>query len=667
MNNFLRGILTGILLYLVTPGLFSQESRIIMSPENRVKIDVDFDESVTYCLTFDGEKVLDNSRLGMMFQDVPALGKFRITGETTRNIDETWEYPLGKQTYYTDHCVETAFELQEIDEPNRLLTLVFRAYDDGIAFRYIVPEQPGIPEFCVSSDDTEFSFGQDYDIWAAFYSRFNTSQENFFLPKKLSDIKPDSFVGMPLIVCSDKFVAALTESDLLDWAGGQFAASAENPTTVKIRLTPRRDGRGAVVRQTPAASPWRVILLGKKPVDLINNSGIVMNTATPCQLSDVSWIRPGNSSWDWWAVKSPREISNDIIFRFIDFAEKMGWEYTTFDAGWARRTNYGYDKNDTTQFADGVDIPECVDYASGKNVRLFLWFHWQDLEQAGVSMMLERCAKWGVAGVKIDFLDSDCQEMVQWATETCRIAAENKILVNYHGMYKPTGMNRTLPNQITREGIRGNEYNRWSALTSQHLVSLPFTRCLLGPADFTPGGFLNEHPETFNVLEKTDTKTCHVIGTRARELALCMIYDSPLRTICDLPEFYENQPGIEYLRDLPTVWDETRALDGDIGEFLVMARRSGNRWFLSAITNEQARSVEVALDFLEDGVEYEAAVYADDSESDSDAKAIAVTKENFKKGDMVTLNMVRDGGWNAVFVKKQESVKRNDSLSYNRH
>ncbi len=648
-----------LLLTLLWVPIFARaETTTISSPSDAVKLNVDVDGVVGYSLEYNGAKVLETSRLGLIFRDARPFDSLKLIDKTIRQIDKTWDQPLGKRSKYVDRCVEATFMFQEENESARKIGVKFRVYDEGLAFRYVLPEDSGLTdesgEFCVESESTEFAFSKDYDAWASFYRTYNTSQEEIFQHKKLSDVKPDSFVGIPLILCADSFAVALTEADLLDWSGAQFATAQDNPTTVAVRLTPRKDGRGAVVRKTPAASPWRVVILGKNPIDLINNSTIVQNLATPCLLEDVSWIEPGNASWDWWAPKSTRVMSNEAFYKFIDFSASMGWKYTLIDAGWSRRTNYGYDVNDATVFADNVDIPKCVEYAKEKGVKLLVWFHWTDLDKAGVRETLKRVAEWGVAGVKIDFMDSHAQEMVEWTTETCKIAAEYKLLVDYHGMYKPTGMERTYPNQITREGVRGNEYNRWSKQTATHTVTLPFTRCMLGPADYTPGGFRNEHSDSFKSLDKFEdkTETCRVVGTRARELALCMIYDSPLRCLCDLPQFYVDQPGVEYLRDLPSVWDETTALDGKIGEFITLARRSGDRWFVSGITNEEARNVGVCFDFLDENVEYDATIYADAPESETDACAVKIEQKTLQKGDVETFELVRDGGFNLVLTPK---------------
>ncbi|MBR5757553.1 MAG: glycoside hydrolase family 97 protein [Thermoguttaceae bacterium] len=619
------------------------------SPNGKTIVTLNVGDATTYSATFDETTVLVPSKLGMTFENAEPLGAMKIVDSQTKTINEQWKQPLGKQAEYVDCCSETTVRLQETGPLARKLTLVIRAYDDGFAFRYIVPADSGFANehgvFCIESEETEFAFDADYDAWATFYKKYNTSQEEEFPKTKLSAIAPDAFVGMPLVVKGNGFYAALTESDLLNWSGAQFAGSSDGAPTVKIRLTPRKDERGCVVRQGEAKSPWRVVLLGKNPVDLVNNSGIVLNTATPCAI-DASWVTPGNSSWNWWAPQDG--YPTDKVMRgLVDLAADMGWEYTLVDAGWQDKNKEG------VAYTKDLNIPDLVKYAAEKNVRILLWFHYTSLVEIGERKALKQVADWGVAGVKIDFMDSHTQETVQWLEETCKIAAEYKLLVDYHGMYKPTGMERTYPNQITREGVRGNEYNRWSKNSATHTATLPFTRCMLGPADYTPGGFLNEHAETFKSLNAYKDKSvdCHVVGTRAHELALCMIYDSPLRCLADLPRNYKNQPGLEYLRDLPPVWDETIALDGQIGKFYVVARRSGENWRVSGITDEEARSFSISLDFLSDG-DYEGVVYADSPESDKDATQISISTQTFHKGDVLNIEAVREGGWNVVLKKK---------------
>ena len=631
----------------------------VASPNGGVdaKIRVDA-QGAKFDLAFNGATILKDSRLGMTFKDAK-LGDLQIIGAISSSRDETWTNKFGKCETQIDRCSELTLKLREKDGAKRGYDLVFRVYDDAFAFRYVLTEDGGLAKegepVTILSDDSVFNFGDpNLEAWAAFYPKYNTSQEEMFHKVKLSEIKTDAFVGSPVIVQGANWRAAITEADLIDWSGAQFAAADGLDGALKIRLTPRDDGQGAVVRKAPASSPWRVVLLGETAIDIVNASTEILNLATPCQIDDVSWIKPGNAAWDWWAPKS-RKVTNEFYYEFIDFASKMGWEYLLVDAGWARDAKFGTNATDEELCVPGIDMPKLVAYARERNVDVLLWAHYSWARKEGERKLMERCVKWGVKGLKIDFMDSHSQEMVAWTTETCKIAAELRLLIDYHGMYKPTGFERTYPNQITREGVRGNEYNRWHIQTATHTATLPFTRCMLGPADYTPGGFLNKHKDEFVSLEKNKEPgaTCQVVGTRAHELALCMIYDSPLRCYCDLPKNYEGEPGLEYLRALPTVWKKTKALEGEIGEYYVVERESfDGDFYVSAITNETARKVELKLDFLPKDKELEVALYVDAEASAETATAIQIDAKTVRQNDVLTIDMAPEGGWNAVFRAK---------------
>ena len=624
------------------------------SPGGATKLNVETSDGVAFSVDYAGVAV--KLTPGLTFRDAPQWGPVELVDATTRGVVDVWR-GLGRKSEYRGRCVEATFTVREKDAPNRKLDYVFRLYDEGIAFRYAIRDDSGVfdenGEFCVESENSVFTFDQNYEIWGAQFKDFASNHEGNFQKKKLSDVKEDSIFGRPLVVCGEGFVAALTESDLLDWAGLQFVGTGK-PNEVGTLLSPRDDQRGCVVRKGACVSPWRVMILAKTPVELINRSDIVLNLASPCEFDD-SWVKPGNSTWDWWAPKGGRKISNEAYREFIDFAAETKWDYLLIDAGWykgsGRNLTFGPEGLVVVQ---SVDVPALVEYGRAKGVRILLWIDWPDIVQVDVRKTLKRVADWGVAGVKIDHMNSNSQETVAALTETVRIAAEYKLLVNFHGMYEPTGLERTFPNQITREGIRGNEYFRGGALSTSLIAALPYTRCLIGPGDYTPGGFRNAHKETYKPLkEQTDPDaSTMVVGTRAHELALCMVLDSPLRCLCDLPRVYRGQKGLEYLVDLPATWDDTIALDGEIGEFYAVARRNGSDWHVSAITNEKARTLDLTLDFLDGGAEYEATFYRDALESDQDANAIEITRGVVRKGDAVEASMVRDGGWNAVFVKK---------------
>ncbi len=630
---------------------------MITSPDKKVEIQIQVEKSLSWSVVYDGNTVLYPSQLGLLFKDQPTFGPMTILKTQTSTIDKTWENKQSKRSLYVDHCTETTISLKEIAKPNRQMELVVRAYNDGLALRYRLPKQAGLENFVLLEDQTEFAFPNDSDCWVSDHKKFNTSQEKPFVQMKITDISRDAFAICPLVIASKQFgYAAVSEADLLSWAGMQFAAAIkqdnEKACTLRLRLTPRQDGNGVVVAKTPIQTPWRVVLLGKKPVDLINNSGIILNVSTPSQIADTDWIHPGTSSWDWWS-ESNRVINTDTFKSRVDLAHEMGWRYTTLDDPWYYNSMFQRKPGqtvDTTRGCDTIDLDEAFRYAKEKGVKVLVWMHYKDLITCGREKTFKAYEKWGIAGVKIDYMDSDCQETVDWLLETVKIAAKYHLLVNYHGMYKPTGLERTWPNQITREGILGNEYNKFSNLvTPKHCATLPFTRFLAGPGDFTPGGFLNVHPDKFVMQSKLKNTSCTEQGTRAHALAMCLIVDSPILTICDKQGNYQNQPGREFLKNIPPVWDDTMAVDGEIGKYYLLWRRSGNICYAGAITDEQPRELNLKLDFLEKGQIYKAEIFADSLDSTVVATKIVLSEKMVKSGETIKIDMVRNGGWTAIF------------------
>jgi alpha-glucosidase len=402
------------------------------------------------------------------------------------------------------------------------------------------------------------------------------------------------------------------------------------------KLAPRPDSEGTVKADTPHRSPWRVLMIGRHPGRLIE-SEIIRNLSTPTEITDSSWVKPGMMAWDhWWSGDTVMDTAT--IREYIQLAADMGWPYQLIDWGWYGEANRP--EADITKVIDELDMPEVRRIAQQKNVRLWLWLHWTDVDRNDAyKTAFPLYKEWGIAGVKIDFMDRDDQEMVQWYEKITRAAAENQLLVNFHGAFKTSGFDRTFPNQITREGVLGNEYNKWSGrISPEHKVTLPFTRYLAGPADFTPGGFLNRQPQTFHSQKPTQVQ-----GTRAAELALFVVYDSPLACVCDHPDHYRDQLGADFLRIVPTVWDDTRVLDGAVGEYLVMARQSGDDWFLGALTNGQSRDLKIKLDFLAPGT-WKMQQWKDGPDAAQNAEDLAVEDRSVQAGDTVELHLAPAGG-----------------------
>jgi alpha-glucosidase len=441
---------------------------------------------------------------------------------------------------------------------------------------------------------------------------------------------------------------------LVDWAGLWLArepqAAGTTAVTLRARLAPRLDGQGLVKASLPHASPWRVLLIGREPGRLIEND-LVLNLSTPCQIADTSWIKPGMMAWDsWWSGVGKKDTAT--MKQFIQFAGEMGWPYQLVDGGWYVGTHTGAPRPDAdiTRPAPDVDMSELLRFAGENKVRLWVWLYWTDAAQNDAyKPAFALYEKWGIAGVKIDFMDRDDQEMVNWYEKITRAAAEHHLMVNFHGAYKPTGMIRTWPNQITREGILGNEYNKWSRrVTAEHRVTLPFTRFLAGPGDFTPGGFLNRTSAQF---QKSVSPT-QVQSTRAGQLALFVCYDSPVMCVCDHPDNLRGQPGLDFLKLVPTVWDETRVLSGAVGEHLVMARRSGGDWFLGALNNDYTRVCSTKLDFLGEG-KWKMRWWHDARDSGEKPERIEIEERTVTAGETLNLRLSPGGGAVIQFVPER--------------
>jgi alpha-glucosidase len=622
----------------------------IKSPDGTIELTIRGNGPLTYAMSVDGKPLLADSRLGLKFKDGATIGdNARLVKVERGQSDTTWENKFGKRSTVRDHHNELrAFFMEQSGRP---FEIEVRAFDDGIGFRYVLPKAPtaATQDFVLEEEQTQFTFPENYLCYAGTNENTGSSQnpigyvgsqESDFLPVHLAELPTDQVRLLPLLVKTPAAWVAITESDLYDWAGTWLnrAAPTGNTTAVTLaaRLSPRPDGQGLVKSTFPRHSPWRTFIIGRQPGRLIE-SDLVLNLSLPSVIADTSWIKPGIASWDWWSQISGRGTA--VYKDFIQFSSDMGWSYALLDAGWSNRTNI-------MQFSPSVNMDEVLAFAKEKNVRLWLWLHWTTADNNDAYLKaFPLYEKWGIAGVKIDFMNRDDQDMVNWYEKIAKFGAEHHLMINFHGAFKPTGMIRTYPNQITREGILGNEYNRWSSrVTPEHKVTLPFTRLLAGPGDFTPGGFLNMPLDQF----RFNVRPTQVQGTRCAELALFVCLESPVINAADHPSHYRDQPGLDFLKIVPTVWDDTRVLDGAVGEHVVIVRRHGDRWFLGALTDRNARDIPVKLDFLGRG-SWTLKLWKDAPDSETAGEHLLTEQRVVTAADELSLHLARAGGAVASF------------------
>ncbi len=629
-----------------------------------------------YRVAYQGVPVLADSPLGIGFKGAPALDHdFEVTSVRRQSRDAAWNWAFGAESRIRNHYNQVTVSLRELQPPHRRLEITLRAYDAGVAFRYFLPGQPALDKFTIANEETGFYFARPATAFALDLGRFNSNYESEFHRIKLNEILPESVIGLPLTAhLNGGPWVALLEADLTDYAGLYVGGAPGVANGLEARLSPLPNHLDeAVVGETPEATPWRIVLISPRAGGLIESSEpMVLNLSAPTAIGDSSWIHPGKASWDWWSgdyasgVRFKPGMNTQTMEHYIDFAARAHLPYMLVDAGWSPAVEGACSNlapgssqvpsrgwcvhNDITRWVPQVDIPAILQYAKQRKVKVLLWIHWT-AAAAQMDQAFPLYEKWGVAGVKVDFMDNvpDDQSTVNLYQKLVSTAARYHLIIDIHGAYKPTGLRRTYPNLLTREGVMGLEYDKWSYReTPEHDVTLPFTRMLAGPMDYTPGCFNNATRAAFR--PRAVRPMCQ--GTRASQLAMYVVYLSPLEMLADYPEDYIGQPGFQFLEKVPTVWDETRVLNGEPARYVTVARRSGKDWYLGSMTNWRPRHLEVPLSFLGPG-QYNATIFADGPNANQDAKSLSIRKEMLTAGDTLRLRLASGGGAAAILAPRQ--------------
>jgi len=604
---------------------------------------------LVYAVTYSGKPVVDRSALGLDVQNQPVLGtNLEITGSRASKIDEIYTPPFGKSGTARNLCNTLSVDLHETKEPHRQLTVEARVFDDGAAFRYVIPSQESLKVLRLVNEKTQFVLADDATTYPLILRNYRTSWEDNYRTVALSGIHPESLVALPLLTeLPGRAFLAITEADIDNYSGMYLMHNEKNARELDARLSPHIDDPGlSVTVKTPARSPWRVLMIAAEPGRLIE-SHIVDNLNAPPAMADTSWIKPGKAAWDWWSGPSDENVNfrpgknTATAKHYVDFASKAGFEYFMLDAGWAVRKGAGPNDSasDITRVQPQINMPELLDYAKSKNVKLWLWAHWTDIDR----QMEEAFAlyeKWGVAGVKIDFMDRDDQWMVEFYHRVARTAAAHHLMIDFHGAYKPDGLSRTYPNVLTREGVLGLEYNKWSArVTPDHNVMLAFTRMLAGPMDYTPGGFHNATRAEF--IPRNNEPM--VMGTRAHQTALFVVFESPFEMVSDYPEAYDGQKELAFLSAVPSSWDETRVLNAKVGDYITIGRRHGKEWFVGSIAGSHGADLDIPLEFLPPG-DFIAEIYSDAPDADYNPTHTVLEQTKVNRAMRLKAKMTSGGG-----------------------
>ena len=632
---------------LVSRLIAAEPAHRVTSPNGNIVVDVRLGDRLRYDVMVNETPVLKDATLSLKIDAVTLGLAPRLKLATPGTHDGTLQ-PVVRQkaASFRDHYNELRLDLEGD------CSVVFRAYDEGVAYRW----ETRLPaaEVRVYAEEVALNFADNFITWYPEEESFYSHNERIFLPRALGDLAPKNLASIPAVVDANGIKIAVAESDVTDYpglwlhgTGGNGLAGIFPPYPLEEKLTGDRDYKVTkaadyiAVTKGTRTYPWRLLGVALKDGDLITNA-LVYLLASPTTLTDTAWIRPGKVAWDWWNANNIGGVDfksgvNTATYKYyIDFAAQHGIEYVVLDEGW-------YVLGDLLKTAPGMDMEEITAYAKKKNVGLVLWVIWKTLDDQLVPA-LDQFARWGVKGIKVDFMQRDDQLVMNFYPRVCREAASRKMLVDFHGAIRQALLTRTWPNLISAEGVRGMEWNKWSAhITPAHTVTVPFTRMFLGPMDFTPGAMLNATRIGFaKNFERPMSQ-----GTRCHQLAMYVVYESPLQMLADSPTNYLREPEcLEFLSAVPTVWDETRVLDARIAEYVAVARRSGAEWYCGAMTDWTPRELTIDLSFLPAG-KYRLEEYRDGVNANRLASDYERTTQTVSNATKLTIKLAEGGGWAA--------------------
>lgn len=630
------------------PSAIAQSSYDLLSPDKRIEVRIRTAKGIRYDVVFKGQALLQDCALSLDIEHKTLGPDAKVLKSKERSSDQVLE-PVVRQKFakIRENYKELRLEMEGA------YAVVFRAYNEGLAYRF----ETSLPQeqVRVYKEEANFNFPGDFIVYYPQEDSFFSHNERRYVPQHLSEIAPTFIATLPAVVdVGGGAKVAIAESDVEDYpglwlhgAGGNGLAAVFPPYPLKEKLERDRDFRVVesadyiAVTKGTRTFPWRLVGIAEKDGDLLTNQ-LVWLTEKPSQIPDTSWIKPGKVAWDWWnannvyGVDFKAGINTQTYKYYIDFAAKYGIPYIILDEGWYRLGNL-------LEVVPEINMQELTAYAKQKNVGIILWVIWKTLDDQ-LEPALDQFAKWGIKGIKVDFMQRSDQLLINYYHKVSRETAKRKMLVDFHGDQKPASMTRTWPNLINAEGVRGLEWSKWSAETEpKHNVTLPFTRMFLGPMDYTPGAMRNAQKASFAPTFNRPMS----LGTRCHQLAMYVVYEAPLQMLSDSPSNYLREPeAMEFLAAVPTEWDETKVLDARIADYVVVARRNGREWYIGAMTDWTPQELNIDLSFLPDG-NFQMAAYEDGENADRMASDYKLVRSQVSKASKIKIKLAPGGGWAA--------------------
>ncbi len=623
----------------------------VQSPDGRIEAKIALSESISYSVFFNQTTIIHPSPIAMYFVDGEDLGinpKLKKTKEI-EVLDTIFPVVAEKRAVIVDHYQELTLDFAG------KYKLVFRAYNDGLAYRWELNRKG---EIIVKDELATFALSPGDSVYFPEEESFLTHSERQYPLLAAIAITDTQMSCLPVLVKrKDAIRVAITEANLLDYPGMYLRGQANSKAKLQSLFPPyplqEKKVRDRTVVVEKAAKyitktsarrsfPWRVMMISDNDGGLIEND-LVYRLASPCRLEDTQWIKPGKVAWDWWnalniyGVDFESGLNTETYKYYIDFATKYEIPYIILDEGWS-------DTEDLMAIHPDIDLPELFSYAKSQNVGIILWVVWSTLEEQ-LDSTLAAFQDWGARGIKVDFMQRDDQKMVNYYETIAREAAAHHLLVDFHGSYKPTGLRRAYPNVLTREGVHGLENQKWAnTVTPEHNLTLPFTRMLAGPMDYTPGAMINSTARQFMPVWDRPMSQ----GTRCHQLAMYVVYESPLQMLADTPSNYYREPEtMEFLQQVPVTWDETKVLDARISDYIVIARKKGGQWYLGAMTDWTPRSFTIDLSFLDTGTK-QIHIWQDGVNANKQPQDMKVKTMTVSRNEKLSIDLAPGGGWVAI-------------------
>ncbi len=623
----------------------------LLSPNGEIKVSINLSDKIYYSITGNDQELLTKNHLAMILKDgVLGENPKLISAKKTKGEEIIKPYISLKfstvKSNYND--LKMTFKGNYAVE--------FRAFDDGIAYRFITGKKGEVE---VMNEDFSINFPDNYLLHLQQNNGFKTAYEELYQHVESTNWKQtDKMANLPVLIDTKKqYKILISESDLSDYPGMFLKSTGNNGAEGAFPKTPLEFGPDGdrsqkilksadyIAKTTGTRNfPWRYFVITKDDRQLMENT-MTLKLAAKSVIANPFWIKPGQASWEWWNDAAPygpdvnfvSGYNLDTYKYYIDFASKFGIKYIVMDEGWAKSTTDPYTPNPK------VDVKELIRYGKQKNVDIILWLTWLTVHKN--MDLFKTFHEWGIKGVKIDFMERTDQWMVNYYEDVVKEAAKNQIFVDFHGAFKPAGLEYKYPNLISYEGVRGLE--QMGGSYPDYSIYLPFMRNAVGPMDFTPGAMINMQPEVY----RAERPNAAAIGTRVNQLALYVVFESGIQMLADNPTlYYRNLDCTEFITSVPTTWDETKALVANVGEVAIVAKRKGDKWFIGGITNgkEKTREIELNFDFLEKGKTYTMTYFEDGINAGRQAMDYRKKTMQVKAGDKMTIKMVRNGGWAAV-------------------